>query len=906
VNIGIGFRTPQLPIIARLALLAGLLGSVLPAQAQQPTAEQAGAIRQACRADYQRNCSGVPTGGDAALACLKQNAAKLSAGCQQAMRAASGGAAASASAPPAATRAAAPAAASAQAIGDRWPHTATGPDGGVATIYQPQVIAWPERQNLDTRIAMALQAPGAKAPTYGVIDVAFVTQTDLASRTVTLTAPRLTAVNFPTLGADAITRLQGQIINALAAIGVKRVPLDTLLVSLRDQTDKPQPVPVKNDPPAIYYSARPASLIVFDGEPVLAPINGTPLSYAVNTNWDVFFDSGARAWYVLNNGGWLVAPDAKGPWKPATKLPPAFAALPSDANFADVKKSIPGRVIAANDAPTVFVSTVPAEIIVTMGPPNWQPIPRTTLRYAANSDAAVFRDDASGRIYFLVSGRWFSAASVDGPWTYATESLPADFARIPPDSPRGFVLVSVPGTPQAQEALIQAQVPQQATLSRASAKVEIVYAGPPKFEPIPTTQLMYAVNTSFDVIRVGDVYYACVQGAWFTAPTPNGPWVLAATIPAAIYAIPPSSPLYRVTYVKVYAETPEVVTYGYTAGYTMGYVSAGVVVYGTGWYYPPVIYPGPIPIYYPYPYSYAGATYYNSATGAWARGGAIYGPYGGVAKAGTAYNPNTGAWAHGGAVYGPNGGAGAFSAYNPTTGSYAHGSAVWGPDGASGNASWYNARTGVSGTTNQNSNAYGRWGSSTINTQNQTIHTQSQSNAQGSAGSFSSSSGAKGGAVSGAGGNTAGAVKTSGGDVYAGADGNVYKKTDSGWEKYDNGSWNQVQKPSTANTQASGARTSSSTTPSSSSQSNLSGQTQRASAAQSSGTEQRTSSAQSSSAEARSQASGSSDRFSGANRSEGFGQLDRDNEARSAGAARQQQFQRGGGSAGRGGGAFRR
>src|SRR4029434_5482812 len=171
-------------------------------------------------------------------------------------------------------------------------------------------------------------------------------------------------------------------------------------------------------------------------------------------------------------------------------------------------------------------------------------------------------------------------------------------------------------------------------------------------------------------------------------------------------------------------------------------VSAGVVVYGTGYYYPPYIYPAPIPIYYPYPYSYSGATYYNSATGAWAQGGAIYGPYGGAIKGGTAYNPNTGAWAQGGAIYAPTGGAGAFSAYTPTTGSYAHGSAVWGPDGASANASWYNARTGRTGTTNQNSNAYGRWGSSTISGPNQTVNTQSQSNARGSAGSVHAHRGA--------------------------------------------------------------------------------------------------------------------------------------------------------------------
>ena len=65
------------------------------------------------------------------------------------------------------------------------------------------------------------------------------------------------------------------------------------------------------------------------------------------------------------------------------------------------------------------------------------------------------------------------------------------------------------------------------------------------------------------------------------------------------------------TYVQVYAATPTTITYGYTAGYMMGYVSAGVLVYGTGFYYPPVIVPGPVPIYYPYPYTYAGSVWYN-------------------------------------------------------------------------------------------------------------------------------------------------------------------------------------------------------------------------------------------------------------------------------------------------------
>jgi hypothetical protein len=90
------------------------------------------------------------------------------------------------------------------------------------------------------------------------------------------------------------------------------------------------------------------------------------------------------------------------------------------------------------------------------GPPQYQAIAGTSLQYIANSDAAVLRDRSTGRPYFLVSGRWFAATSLAGPWTFGTDSLPADSTRIPANGPRGFLLVSVPGTPQAQEALIPA------------------------------------------------------------------------------------------------------------------------------------------------------------------------------------------------------------------------------------------------------------------------------------------------------------------------------------------------------------------------------------------------------------------------------------------------------------------
>lgn len=776
---------------AALLLLTMASASAL---AQQPSPEQASAIRQSCRGDYQANCAGVPTGGSAALACLKQHAASLSAPCQHALGAVATGATAPPT-PPAAGVAPPPAAVATAATEspDTWPHRMH-VERGEALIYQPQVIAWPERRVLNTRIAVAVTPSGASNAVLGSIEVSFATHTDLATRRVTLTHAQLLKSHFPAADTAQAQRFDAAIASMLASLPPKRVPLDMVLLSLRGNSESAPAVALHNEPPQIFVSQRPASLLVFDGDPVMAPVAGTSLTIAVNTNWDVFVDGNTHTWYWLNDGAWLRAADFRGPWEPAGSLPATFSALPSDANFAEVRKNLPGRRLSAAQMPQVFVASRPAEVIVIDGAPRYVAIAGTRLQYVANSDAALFRDSGDGLTYFLVSGRWFSAPSLDGPWRFATDSLPPDFQRIPPAGPRGFVLVSVPGTVQAQEALIQAQIPQQATLDKASAKVEVVYAGEPKFEPIAGTPMAYAVNTSFDVVRVDSSYYACYQGAWFTAPTPSGAWLLAPSVPQVIYTIPPANPLYPCTYVRVYAATPTSVTYGYTAGYTMGFISAGVIVYGTGYYYPPYIWPAPMPVFYPWPVTYRGATYYNPATGAWAHGGAIYGPFYG-ARGGSAYNPATGAYARGGSVYGPYGGAGAFSAYNPSTGGYAHGSAVWGPDGAAGNASWYNPRTGISGSTQQNANAYGHWGSSTISGPNQTVHTQSQGNARGSTGSFSSSTGAEGAGVHGAGGNNAGAVKTAGGSVYAGADGNVYKKTSDGWQKYSNGSWSPVQKP---------------------------------------------------------------------------------------------------------------
>jgi hypothetical protein len=250
------------------------------------------------------------------------------------------------------------------------------------------------------------------------------------------------------------------------------------------------------------------------------------------------------------------------------------------------------KQLAQHVIPQVYVSTEPTEIIETEGKPELQSIAGTNLLFVSNTQDNVFLDQKDQNYYVLLSGRWYRASSLEGPWRYvAANKLPTDFKKIPPNHRKGAVLASIPGTQQAGEAKIANQVPQTAKVDRSQAALEVKYDGPPQFKQIEETSLKYAANTQTPVIQVEPHSYFAVQnGVWFTSNSPEGPWTVATRVPAVIYSIPPSSPLYYVTYVRIYDSTPETVYTGYTPGYLGSYCcSDGVVVYGTGYYYTPWI-----------------------------------------------------------------------------------------------------------------------------------------------------------------------------------------------------------------------------------------------------------------------------------------------------------------------------
>ena len=88
--------------------------------------------------------------------------------------------------------------------------------------------------------------------------------------------------------------------------------------------------------------------------------------------------------------------------------------------------------------------------------------------------------------------------------------------------------------------------------------------------------------------------------------------------------------------------------------------------------------------------------------------------------------------------------------------------------------------------------SYLKLGSGRAFIKKRSAYTQHYSNANVTEASIQGSQGGEAAGVSTKYGNTA-VGKTSSGDMYVDHDGNIYKNTGSGWEKYGNGSWNPVQ-----------------------------------------------------------------------------------------------------------------
>jgi len=473
-----------------------------------------------------------------------------------------------------------------------WPRTIAR-DGYDILVYQPQIDKW-QGDKLEARSAVSIAKQASPVPTLGVIRFSARTSIDRENDMVALEDIAVDRVNFPSSPAESDEYLAA--IRANLPAGARTISLQRLKAELAigdAEKDSAKAVAARNDPPRIIYSSTPAILVLVDGKPVLRPVAGSKLLRVINTRALIALDEAKGEYYLRALGRWMQAAALEGPWTRTQTPPPALDAVLKSAGKEVNLLEEPGPDIAKavkQGVPALYVSLTPAELLQSTGGAEYAPIPGTELLYVRNMSSHVLIDTTSQDYYVLISGRWFrSKALADGPWTYvANDKLPADFAKIPDNHPKGEVLAAVSGTPQAAESLIDNQIPQTAAVDRKKASLKVSYDGEPQWSAIEGTSLRYAANTPTPVIRAGNGrYYAVDNGVWFTSAGPNGPWAVADDIPADIYAIPANSPVHHVSYVRVYDSTPDYVYVGYTPGYYGTVVAPdGVVYYGTGYYYP--------------------------------------------------------------------------------------------------------------------------------------------------------------------------------------------------------------------------------------------------------------------------------------------------------------------------------
>ena len=671
--------------------------------------------------------------------------------------------------------AAAPAAAAAPtpaAPDGGWPRGYTTQSGGKIIVYQPQMASWADQKHMVAYSAVSYEQKGAPKPALGTLKLEADTKVSVAERLVKFADLKITESNFPTLQKEQTREVVEEVDKAMPD-EERVIGLDRVLASVDRSQIMPKNIDgVKGDPPPIFFSKKAAALVNIDGDPIWSPIKDNDLKYAVNTNWDLFSHEPSKIYYLRHEQSWLQASDVKGPWTAAGKLPDSFKKLPPDDNWKDVKAALPGKTLSADKVPQVFISTTPAELILITGEPKYEPVAGAgSLLWVSNTESDVFRMGPKGNVYYLVAGRWFSAPDFTGPWTFATPNMPAEFQKISLEHPRSRVLASVPGTQQAAEGVLLAQVPQTARVKKKEVKApEVTYQGEPKFQPVEKTKVQAAVNTDKSIIKVGDMYYMCHEGIWFMGNSPTGPWSVCTKVPGEIYEIPISSPAHNVTYVTVEDDDDdEWATFATAAMYTGVMVAWGCAVWGSGYYYPP---------------------YYGGFYGGYPMYRGYYPSYGYRAS----YNPWTGAYSRGAVAYGPYGGAGVGARYNPRTGNYSRGAAAYGPYGSAGAARSYNPRTGTYGQTRQASNVYGSWGSTQVQRGDQWASTNRATNRATGTTTRTTRTSEGGAAITrntpGPGGG--GVARTGSGDVYAGRDGNVYRNQGGSWQKYENGGWGNV------------------------------------------------------------------------------------------------------------------
>jgi len=195
-----------------------------------------------------------------------------------------------------------------------------------------------------------------------------------------------------------------------------------------------------------------------------------------------------------------------------------------------------------NEPPKVIFTTKPAMLVLIDGPAKFRDLGGTDLRLLLNSKSTVIADTKKSKCYLNVMDGWMEASDLEGPWTYAPK-IPDEMEEI------------TKGIQERQkERAPEGKAPPSLKAAKKDGKIPAIFVsfgpaellvteGAPQLDSFQGLGLQYVKNTSANVFRevTSNDYYILLAGRWFRSKSlENGPWqfVDAQSLPKDFAKIP--------------------------------------------------------------------------------------------------------------------------------------------------------------------------------------------------------------------------------------------------------------------------------------------------------------------------------------------------------------------------------
>jgi hypothetical protein len=207
------------------------------------------------------------------------------------------------------------------------------------------------------------------------------------------------------------------------------------------------------------------------------------------------------------------------------------------------KEADEAREVDIDTTPPALITSHQAAILIAFdGEPVFGPIEGSDLEIALNTPSLLFRQAQTGWHYLFGWESWIKSRDLKaGKWV-AAPKLPSAFGRLPDDDLWRELKKRMPGKPLKDEEVPRVFV--------ATEPTELLVSyGDPTFKPIEGTSLTYVDNTENDVfLNAADgLYYVLLSGRWFRTRGLGHPLEFCTQdLPDAFSKIPPDHDAGRV------------------------------------------------------------------------------------------------------------------------------------------------------------------------------------------------------------------------------------------------------------------------------------------------------------------------------------------------------------------------